>query len=350
MKKQVVIAMSGGVDSSVSAFILAKQGYEVIGVNMRLSNLGSPCCGGEGMNDAKDIACKLGIPFYVFNFEREFENEVINYFCHEYINGRTPNPCIICNEKIKFGLLLNKAKELAVPYIATGHYARVFYDKSNKRFLLKKGMDKGRDQSYFLFSLSQSQLSNILFPLGNYTKNEVRALAKGFDLKVHNKPASQEICFITNNDYRKFLEKRTSIEQTKPGPIITESGSIVGKHKGIAFYTIGQRKGIGAYKKPFYVIAIDKDKDTITIGEEERLYSDVVCAENVNWIARKKSTQPIKAKAKIRYKHQESDCLISMLDSVKAKIKFEKPQRAITKGQAVVFYESEIVIGGGWIC
>lgn len=337
--------MSGGVDSSVSAFILAKQGYETIGVHMELSNLGS-CCGREGMDDARDVACKLGIPFYVFNFEREFENDVISYFCKEYINGRTPNPCIICNEKIKFGSLFNKAKELGADYIATGHYAKIEYDKSSKRFLLKKGMDKEREQSYFLFSLSKDKLSHILFPLGNLRKNEVRELAKGLGLKVHNKHSSQEICFIPDNDYHKFLRSR--IDGFSPGVIMDEDGKILGEHKGIAFYTIGQRKGIGAYKKPFYVIAIDKDKNRVIIGEEERLYSSSVIAEDVNWIETRKPT--IKAKAKIRYKHQESTCLISMLDNRKARIKFEKPQRAITKGQAIVFYEGDIVIGGGWIC
>lgn len=209
MKKRVVIAMSGGVDSSTAACLLEKQGYEVIGISMRLPNLGevseSGCCGIQGIDDARGVAQKLGIPFYAFNYEREFEDEVINYFCQEYINGRTPNPCIICNEKIKFGSLLNKAKNLEADYIATGHYARVEYDSSIQRYLLKKGKDIEKDQSYFLFSLSQEQLSHTLFPLGDYTKSEVRRLAKKFGLKVYNKPASQEICFVSDGDYRKFL-------------------------------------------------------------------------------------------------------------------------------------------------
>jgi len=351
---KVVIAMSGGVDSSTAAGILVKQGYQVIGISLKLPNLGevsvSGCCGIQGIDDARNVAQKLGIPFYALNYENEFENEVIRYFCQEYINGRTPNPCIICNEKIKFGSLLKKAKELGADYIATGHYARVEYDKLNKRYVLKKGKDIVKDQSYFLFSLSQNQLAHTLFPLGNYTKNEVRQLAREFGLKVHNKPASQEICFIPNNDYRRFLTTRFITDKFKPGLIVAKDGRILGKHQGIAFYTIGQRKGIGAYKKPFYVISINKEKNTIVVGEEKELYQDMLIAEKVNWIDREKPSDSIRAKAKIRYKHQESDAIIFPLSDTRVKVQFNKPQRAITSGQAVVFYDSDTVIGGGWIC
>ena len=316
--------MSGGVDSSTAAGILIRQGYEVIGINMRLPDTGevseSGCCGVAGIDDARNVAQKLGIPFYALNYEKEFENEVIDYFYQEYMNGRTPNPCIICNEKIKF------------------------------RSLLKKGKDIEKDQSYFLFSLSQEQLSHSLFPLGNYTKSRVRELAREFGLKVHNKPASQEICFIPDNDYRRFLTVRFITDKFKPGLIVDKNGRILGKHRGIAFYTIGQRKGIGAYKKPFYVISINKEKNTIAIGEEKELYQDTLIAEKVNWIDRKKLNDSIKAKARIRYKHRESDAVISPLSDTKVKVQFNKPQRAITSGQAVVFYDGDTVIGGGWIC
>ena len=360
MRKRVVIAMSGGVDSSTAACILVKQGYEVIGLSMKLPNLGevsdSGCCGIQGIDDARNVAQKLGIPFYALNYEKEFEAEVIDYFCQEYMNGRTPNPCIICNEKIKFGSLLKKAKELGAHYIATGHYARIEYDSISKRYLLKKGIDREKDQSYFLFSLSQQQLASIIFPLGNYTKEEVRKLAKEFGLKIHNKPASQEICFIPNNDYRQFLQHRlTQIKDQintgiKPGPIVNTGGKIIGEHQGIAFYTVGQRKGIGAYKKPYYVLSIDEKKNTIMIGEEKDLYRNILIAKNVNWIYGEKILKSMKVTAKIRYKHQECRATISTYSDNRIKVKFEKPQRAITPGQAVVFYDNEIVVGGGWIC
>ena len=346
--------MSGGVDSSTAAGILIRQGYEVIGINMRLPDTGevseSGCCGVAGIDDARNVAQKLGIPFYALNYEKEFENEVIDYFYREYMNARTPNPCIICNEKIKFRSLLKKAKGLGADYIATGHYARIEYDNSNRRYLLKKGKDIEKDQSYFLFSLSQEQLAHSLFPLGNYTKSRVRELAREFGLKVHNKPASQEICFIPDNDYRRFLTVRFITDKFKPGLIVDKNGRILGKHRGIAFYTIGQRKGIGAYKKPFYVISINKEKNTIAVGEEKELYQDILIAEKVNWIDRKKLNDSIKAKARIRYKHRESDAVISPLSDTKVKVQFNKPQRAITSGQAVVFYDGDTVIGGGWIC
>jgi len=353
MKKRVVVAMSGGVDSSVAACLLVKQGYEVIGVSMKLPNLGeiseSGCCGIQGIDDAKSVAQKIGIPFYALNYEKKFESKVINYFCREYIHGRTPNPCIICNEKIKFGSLLKKAKSINADYIATGHYARIEYDKLSKRYLLKKGKDKEKDQSYFLFSLSQEQLSHSLFPLGDWTKSKVRRLAKEFGLKVHDKPASQEICFIPDDDYRRFLRTQVTADKFKPGPIVNKDGKILGEHQGIAFYTIGQRKGIGAHKKPFYVIAIKKEENSAVVGEKGELYRDTLIVENINWIDREKLINPIKVKVRIRYKHQESNAMISPSSNEKIKVEFSQPQRAITPGQAAVFYDGNKVIGGGWI-
>lgn len=353
MKRIVVVAMSGGVDSSTAASLLAKQGHEVIGVSMRLPNLGevseSGCCGIRGIDDARNVAQKIDIPFYALNYEREFEDKVIDYLCREYESGRTPNPCIICNEKIKLGSLLNKAKSLGAEYLATGHYARIEYDELSKRYLLKKGKDKEKDQSYFLFSLSQEQLSHCFFPLGDYTKSEVRQLAKEFGLKVHDKTASQEICFIPDGDYRGFLKARVAAGKFKSGPIINKEGEILGEHQGIAFYTVGQRKGIGAHQKPFYVTAINKEENAIVVGEEKELYQDTLVAEDVNWVDRERLTKPTEVKAKIRYKHPESEAILFPLTEGKVKVKFTQPQRAIAPGQAVVFYNDETVVGGGWI-
>jgi tRNA-specific 2-thiouridylase len=367
-KKVVVVAMSGGVDSAVSASILINQGYEVIGISMRLahfdkdkgstsyycSSLERNCCGIKSVDDARGVAHKLGIPFYVVDCEEEFREEVIAYFCDEYMSGRTPNPCVLCNERIKFGVLLKKAVyELGADYVATGHYASVEFDNVSKRYLLKKGKDAEHDQSYFLFSLSQEQLSRISFPLKDYTKDSVRKIAKELGLRVYNKPSSQEICFIPFNNYCEFLKRylpRNS-KLFQPGPIVNTSGKVVGEHKGIAFYTIGQRKGIGAHGKPFYVVSIIPEKNMIVIGEEEELYRDELIADKVNWIDRERLDGPLKVKAKIRYKHPESDAVVSPIDidGGKVKVKFSTPQRAITPGQAVVFYVGDVVSGGGWI-
>ncbi len=351
-----MVALSGGVDSSTAALLLTSQGYEVIGISLKLYSgiHSSECCGVKGIEDARGVAHKLGIPFYVLNYEREFEEKVIKPFCQEYENGRTPNPCVLCNEEIKFGTLLKKAEELRVDYIATGHYARTEYHSAARRYILRKGRDKEKDQSYFLFSLSQKQLSRILFPLGDYTKSEVRRLAGEFGLKVHNKAASQEVCFI-NTDYREFLKARIRTDRTernisglKPGPIVNTEGETVGEHQGIAFYAIGQRKGIGAHRKPLYVIAVDKDKNTIKVGEDRELYKNELTAQRVNWI-KEKLTHPRKVKAKIRYKHPEAEAMITPLNGTKVEVRFTRPQRAITPGQAVVFYEQDMVLGGGWI-
>jgi tRNA-specific 2-thiouridylase len=339
--------MSGGVDSSTAAFLLLKQGYEVIGVSMKLPYIGEVsnfgCCGIEGIEDARAVAQKLNIPFYVLNYEEEFEREVIEYFRDTYARGRTPNPCIVCNQRVKFGSLLKKAKSLGAEYLATGHYAQIEYNKVNKKYLLKKG--KGREQSYFLFFLTQSQLSQILFPLGKYTKSEVRQLAKDAQLRVHAKPASQEICFIPEGNYRAFLRDKLS-----PGVIINKEGKVLGKHQGIAFYTIGQRKRLGAHKKPLYVVAIKQKENAIVVGDEGELYQDTLIAEEVNWIEEEEPRYPIKVKARIRYQHPESEAIVEPFGLKKVKVKFTHPQRAPAPGQAVVFYQNDTVVGGGWIC
>lgn len=357
-KKRVVVAMSGGVDSSIAAYLLLKENYEVMGVSLKLFDSGQreefrkygvECCGIQGIEDARTVSQKLGIPFYALNYKDEFQEKVIQYFCSEYENGRTPNPCVICNEKIKFGSLLKKAKSLGADYIATGHYAKIEHDKTRQRYTLKKGKDRKKDQSYFLFSLSQEQMEHTLFPLGDYTKEKARKLAKELGLEVHNKPASQDVCFVPDSDYHKFLRKRINDDKCEPGAIINNKGEVLRKHQGIPFYTVGQRKGLGAHRKPLYVIAIDRANNTIMVGEEKELYRDVLIAGKINWIDREHLKEPLKVKAKIRYRQRESEAVISPFEKGLVKVKFSEPQRAITPGQAIVFYNRDKVIGGGWI-
>lgn len=345
--------MSGGVDSSTAAYLLLKQGYEVLGVSLKLFNnngsMGSSCCGIQGINDARGVAFKLGIPFYALNYVKEFEEKVIDYFSNEYKNGRTPNPCIMCNKRIKFESLLKKAKNLEADYVATGHYARINYDKETKRYILTRGKDKEKDQSYFLFSIPQASLKYSLFPLGSYTKGEVRKLAKKIGIKVHSKPASQEICFIPNNNYKSFLTEKDS-NITKPGPIINRKGKVLGQHKGIAFYTVGQRKGLRiSHKRPLYVLTIDRRKNTIVVGEKEETYSKGLIATNVNWVSMDGIDNSLRVKAKIRYNHKPAAATVSKVDKSKVRVKFHKPQGSITPGQAVVFYRRNTVVGGGVI-
>ncbi len=361
--------MSGGVDSSIAACLLVKRNYEVIGVSLKLFDSGQQeefkkygldpfrnkfltglkCCGIQGIGDAKAVSQKLEIPFYALNYKDEFQEKVIQYFCSEYENGRTPNPCVICNEKIKFGSLLKKAKSLGAEYIATGHYAKTEYNNESRRYILKKGKDREKDQSYFLFSLLQEQMKHTLFPLGEYTKEEVRKLAKELGLKVHDKPASQDVCFVPDSDYHKFLRKRINNDKCEPGAIINNKGEILGKHQGIPFYTVGQRKGVGCHRKPMYVLRIDNKNNVVVVGEEKELYQDILIAKNLNWIDRENLKEPLKVKAKMRYRQRESEAVISPLEKGLVKVKFIKPQRAITPGQAIVFYNRDKVIGGGWI-
>ncbi|HHV71481.1 MAG TPA: tRNA 2-thiouridine(34) synthase MnmA [Clostridia bacterium] len=356
-KKRVVVAMSGGVDSSLTAALLKQKGYDVIGVTMEIwpvtkemkEREPKSCCSLSAVEDARRVANKLGIPYYVINLRDIFEKEVIEYFCEEYACGRTPNPCIVCNHKIKFSALLDRALQLDADYIATGHYAKVVYDEKIQRYLLKKADDPLKDQSYSLYGLTQEQLKHIIFPLGEYKKTETRKLAQELGLLVANKPDSQEICFITDNDYKRFLRERIP-DKIIPGPIIDEKGKILGFHEGIPFYTIGQRKGLGlANPQPVYVTEIDPERNAIVVGSNTSVYGLGLVAEKTNYIPFDKLERPMEVTAKIRYGAKEEEAEIYPLPDNRVRVYFKNPVRAITPGQAVVFYNGDVVVGGGTI-
>ena len=350
---KVVVAMSGGVDSSVAAALLKEDGYQVIGVTMRIwlaeSRQFGGCCGLTAIEDARKVAYKLGIPHYVMNFREVFTDKVINYFVQEYRRGRTPNPCVRCNQHIKFSALLEKARGLGADFVATGHHARIEQSEAEDRYLLKKGLDRNKDQSYFLYTLTQEQLSHSLMPIGNLTKEKVREIARDLRLPVAGKPQSQEICFIPDENYGAFLKDYLS-DAEKPGPILDERGNIIGSHRGIIFHTIGQRKGLGiATGEPLYVIAIVPERNAIIVGPKEKALADELVASELNWIAFDKLTHPLTTHSKIRYRHPEAEAIITPLGEDSIHVKFAQPQMAITPGQAVIFYDGDTVVGGGTI-
>jgi tRNA-specific 2-thiouridylase len=358
--KRIVVAMSGGVDSSLAAYLLKEAGYDVIGVTMRMWDPGRDSASGVNANssgpraasheeDARRVAQQLGIPFYVLNLREQFEQEIIGYFCREYLNGRTPNPCVLCNKQVKFGALLEKARELAADFVSTGHYARVEYDRGSRRYLLKRGKDPKKDQSYFLFSLNQNQLARTLFPLGYFQKEDVRNKARKVGLRAHDKLESQEICFIPGMDYRPFLKRRLP-RGTEAGDIVNSKGHVLGRHKGLPFYTIGQRRGLGlSAGKPLYVVGFDKERNLVFVGEKQEVYSPALIADQLNWIAMDELRQPMEVRARIRSTHREADAMVEPSGRGTVRVTFTHPQEAITPGQAVVFYDGEIVLGGGWI-
>jgi tRNA-specific 2-thiouridylase len=354
MPKVVVVAMSGGVDSSVAAALLQEEGYQVVGVTMQIWPSGRStgeeerfggCCGISAIVDAQRVAQALNITHYVLNFRHIFAREVIADFCQEYRRGRTPNPCIRCNQHIKFGALLQRANELGADFLSTGHYARI--EQADERYILRKGIDSAKDQSYALYTMTQHQLKRTLMPLGNLTKQRVRQIAREFNLPVAEKGESQEICFVPDDDYPGFLE---SYVKAKPGPMIDRKGNILGEHRGIIHYTVGQRRGLGiSAREPLYVLAIDPDRNAVVVGSRGEVFGSGLVAAEVNWILAEKPTRPIAVEAKIRYLHKQASAMVTPLGSGKAHVRFEQPQMAIAPGQAVVFYQGDAVAGGGTI-
>lgn len=357
MKKTVLVAMSGGVDSSLAAALLKEEGFNVIGVTMELftgsgeiKNEPDTCSRLKNIIDAQQIASELGITHYVLDLKKEFQKSIIDYFISEYTSGRTPNPCIRCNKFIKFGILIDKANQLGAEYIATGHYARIEKEQ-NGPFRLKRAIDSGKDQSYFLYTMTQEQLQRTLMPLGTFKKEDVRRMAKEMGLHVHQKQESQEICFIERSDYRDFLKSRHP-EYFIPGPILDKNGKIIGEHQGIPGYTIGQRRGLGlSSSTPLYVIEINREKNAIIAGERKYAYHNELIAEEINWIvpADQSSGRPRSLTVKIRSIHEPAEALLFIEHGGKVRVLFRHPQWAITPGQAAVFYDGDTVIGGGII-
>ena len=353
--KKAMIAMSGGVDSSVAAYLISQQGYETVGVTMKLHNDESQaqaeasCCTSDDIEDARSVAGILGIPYHVYNYSDNFTEHVISRFVDAYRNARTPNPCIDCNRYIKFDRLVKTAIELGFDYVVTGHYAITEYDEKSGRYLLKKAVDESKDQSYVLYSLSQEQLRHILFPLGSMSKQEVREIADKLDFINADKPDSQDICFVPDGDYARFIEEWCGLK-FENGNFVDLQGNVIAQHKGIINYTIGQRKGLGiAAKAPYYVVGKDLERNEVILGSNEDLFSSTLTATDVNFISVEKLTEPMRVRAKVRYKQKETDATISPLENGDVSVVFDEPQRAIASGQAVVFYDGDIVVGGGTI-
>jgi tRNA-specific 2-thiouridylase len=363
----IAVAMSGGVDSSTVAAMLRADGYNLVGLTMQLWNQrrlagreGMPetvqgrCCSLDDVYDARRVAETIGIPYYVVNHEQRFEQEVVRPFISEYLSGRTPIPCSLCNNHLKFDQLLITARQIGAERLATGHYARIEFDSAGGRWLLKRAVDSSRDQTYFLFGLTQEQLSRTVFPLGGLLKSEVRQIARRHGLALADKPDSQEICFVPGGDYKKFLdaylaEQGELLPETR-GELVSSSGEVLGTHSGIHNFTVGQRKGLGvATGSPLYVLEINGERRQVVVGGEEKLYSRSLRAKRVNWIATGQPGSALRLGVKIRHRHEPAAAMVEAVGPHEAAVSFDHPQRAITPGQAAVFYDGDVVVGGGWI-
>lgn len=358
MKEKVVVGMSGGVDSSVAAYLLKEQGYDVIGVTMQIwedeeqqrTEENGGCCGLSAVDDARRVADRLEIPYYVMNFKQEFQEKVVDYFVEEYLAGRTPNPCIACNRYVKWESLLKRSMEIGADYIATGHYARIA-KLPNGRFAIRNSVTARKDQTYALYNLTQFQLAHTLMPIGEYEKDQVRRIAQEAGLPVAAKPDSQDICFVPDGDYVAFLKKKAGERMPGEGDFVTRDGTVLGKHKGITHYTIGQRKGLGlSMGEPVFVSELRPKTNQVVVGEEPQVFKKELLCDHLNFMGMEDLEEPRRVWAKVRYAHKGQWCRIERQGRDLIRAEFEEPVRAITPGQAVAFYEGEYVLGGGIIC
>jgi len=356
-KPKVVVGMSGGVDSSMAAALLQEEGYDVIGITLQIWEATGPeveggCCSNSAIDDARRVAFILGIPHYVMNFRSYFKETVVDYFTQSYLAGETPNPCLACNKHVKFGEMLRKARGLGAEYIATGHYAQVLRDPESERFLLTTSADPRKDQTYALYMLTQEQLAHTLFPLADYPKEQIRKMANERGLGVGNKPDSQEICFVPDDNYASFVQER-SPGLIKPGQFVDLAGNYLGRHQGIIHYTVGQRKGLGVtFGKPMFVVGLNPQTNEVVLGENSDVFTDTLWAIDLNWISIPYLKEPLKVKAKIRYNSSGAQATIypgKTGADQEVMVRFDEPQRAVTPGQAIVFYQGNIVVGGGTI-